>query len=135
MNYIDDIDLERTRMHRTYDEQIEEPAFYEQLRALELGELPAFSLMEAVTFGNVMVACAPLKPAMLFHELIQVIQYRLLGMQQFATLYARRLLTSGSYDLIPLEFCAYQLAKRCAGHGSHFDVEAEVQLQIAKDGF
>ena len=55
-----------------------------------------------------------------------MVQYRLLGIAEFARLYVRGYL-HGGYDGTPLEVCAYQLDGRFIMGSVGFDVEAEVR--------
>ena len=43
--YFSVADLERVRVLEMHEERLEEPVFYRDLRVLEMGELPNFSLM------------------------------------------------------------------------------------------
>ena len=45
--------------------------------------------MGAITFDDVVVFHEPLTPQLVFHELVHVTQYRLLGIEEFARLYVR----------------------------------------------
>ena len=119
-------DLERVRVLEMHEERLEKPVFYRDLRVLEMGELPNFSLMRAVTFDDLVISGCPLASEVLFHELVHVTQYRLLGIDRFASLYVRGFLAGGSYDQIPLEVCAYSLGERYPHEGQPFDVESEV---------
>ena len=126
IGYFNKADIDRVRIHDAADEGIAEPAYYGRLRAQGVHGLPAFSLMEAVTFDDVVVACGPMEDALLFHELIHGTQYRLLGVERLASRYVRGFLASGSYESIPLEACARHLAERHMKHSGPFDVEASV---------
>ena len=68
-------------------------------------------------------------------RLVHVVQYRLLGIEEFARLYVRGYL-HGGYDGTPLEICAYQLDGRFIMGSVGFDVEAEGQERglIEKEG-
>ena len=60
-----------------------------------------------------------------FHELVHVIQWRLLGPERFLAFYADGLERFG-YRNSPLEVMAYDLQKRFEAGEQRFDVEAEV---------
>lgn len=101
--------------------RVKEPDFYPQLAALGFANLPSFSGMAAITFGDVIVSHQPFSDRLLFHELVHVEQYRQLGIEKFATLYVRGFLQGGSYDAIPLERNAYELdALSMRGHSCGF---------------
>lgn len=93
--------------------------------------LPNFSLMAAITFVDTVVSQEAFTDRLLFHELVHVIQYEKLGLQQFAAKYVTGFLGGGSYDGIPLEMNAYELEARFAGAPAKaFSVEDEVQEWI-----
>ena len=104
-----------------------EPAFYAHLRELGASGLPNFSLFEAITFDDdVVVAHLPIDNAVLFHELVHVTQYRLLGVEQFTVCYIHSFVESGSYEGIPLEVCARELVSRYTAVEQLVDVEKTV---------
>jgi hypothetical protein len=96
-------------------------------------DLPDVSLVAAITFDHVIASREPLTHAVLFHELVHAVQFRLLGVGAFARLYVRGLLLSGSYDGIPLERCAMELGYRFETERSPFEVEREVAEWIERD--
>ncbi len=119
-------DLERVRVLQPGQERVANPPFYVELVKLGFAGLPNFTTMAAITFDDIVVFHDPLTPQLVFHELVHVIQYRLLGVDQFARLYVRGYL-HGGYDGTPLEVCAYQLDGRFIMGSVGFDVEAEVR--------
>jgi hypothetical protein len=88
------------------------PGFYSQLRALGIKRLPDLANVAAITFIDVIVHQAPLTDDLLFHELVHIVQYRKLGLQEFARLYVKGFMIGGSYAGIPLERQAYALDTR-----------------------
>jgi hypothetical protein len=109
------------------------PPFYEELvqMGFDRGSLPDFDVMVAVTFMDTIITHEPFMNELLFHELVHVVQYEKLGLAEFAGKYVRGFLGGGSYEAIPLERNAYQLAARfAAAPMSPFLVEAEVQAWI-----
>ena len=81
--------------------------------------------VEAITFGHVILAQGQLAPRTLFHEIVHVVQYRLLGVYQFAARYMHGYLRGG-YDAIDLERCAYSLDARY-DLGERFDAESAIR--------
>ena len=63
------------------------------------------------------------------HELVHIIQWRLLGPERFLTLYADGLERCG-YRNSPLEVMAYDLEARFEREAQPFNIEAECQSQI-----
>jgi hypothetical protein len=64
-----------------------------------------------------------------FHELVHVVQWRILSPERFLWLYADGLDRFG-YRNSPLEVIAYDLQNRFDGGGKPFDVEAEVRRRL-----
>jgi hypothetical protein len=107
------------------------PRFYSQLRALGIRNLPPFSDMAGVTFEDIVVHVQALTRPLLFHELVHAVQYKFLGLQDFAERYVQGFLTGGSYEKIPLEKQAYELEERyCAHPETAFSVAADVENRI-----
>ncbi len=128
--YFPAIELKRGRILEPGRERVDNPPFYADLEQLGFVNLPNFTSMGAITFDDVVVFHEPLEPPLVFHELVHVTQYRLLGIEEFARLYVRGYL-HGGYEGTPLEMCAYQLGERFVVGGPGFDVEAEVKAWIA----
>ena len=114
--------------------RVPNPPFYPGLEKLGFTGLPNFSTMPAITFDDVVVFHEPLTPQLIFHELVHVVQYRLLGVEEFARLYVRGYL-QGGYEGTPLEICAYELDGRFIMGSVGFDVEAEVRAWIENGRF
>jgi hypothetical protein len=133
-NYFSDADLERVRIVEQDPLPIPDPPFYPVLWRLRL-DFPRPSLVAAITFGDVIAARETMTDQLLFHELVHVAQYRLLGVKTFARLYVRGFLAGGSYQDIPLERCAFELDLRFAMEGRPFSVEAEVQEWLERSLF
>jgi hypothetical protein len=100
-------------------ERIPSPPFLGAvLRQLEfIGERVHFNFSGAsgITFQEcILIAVPEVGPDLLFHELVHVEQYRLLGVQAFARAYVQGVVDSGFvYDKIPLEAVALEMSNRC----------------------
>ena len=127
-------DMERVRVLQPGRERVPNPPFYADLEELGFTGLPNFTTMAAITFDDVVVFHDPLTPQLIFHEMVHVVQYRLLGIEEFARLYVRGYL-NGGYDGTPLEVCAYLLDERFIMGSVGFDVVAEVKAWIAERRF
>jgi hypothetical protein len=68
-----------------------------------------------------------------FHELVHVVQWRILGPERFLWLYADGLERLG-YRNNPLEVVAYDLQEQFEAGGRSFDVEAEVRRRLPAVG-
>jgi hypothetical protein len=122
-------DLERIRILPPGQERVPNPPFYADLEKMGFTGLPNFTTMAAITFDDTVVFHDTLTPQLIFHEMVHVVQYRLLGIDEFARLYVRGYL-HGGYSGTPLEVCAYDLDGRFIMGSVGFDVEAEVRAWI-----
>jgi hypothetical protein len=123
--YFEDLDLEHARIVIADPLPIPNPPFAETVRRLGF-DFPSVALTAAITFDHVIAARERMSPALLFHELVHVVQYRLLGVSAFARQYVQGFLSGGSYHGIPLEGCAFTLERRFVAESRPFRVEAEV---------
>ena len=122
--------LDSARILALAKERVSNPYFYAQLLGMGFTpeSLPDFSQMAAVTFVDTIVSHGQMTDRTLFHELVHVVQYANLGLQDFAAKYVTGFLKGGSYKAIPLEMNAYELDARFAAAPSNsFSVETEVQ--------
>jgi hypothetical protein len=123
-------DLARVRIAETQRLPIPNPPGYRQLREHITFDLPNPESVAAMTFDHVVVARTPLLDAIVFHEMVHVTQFRLLGVKAFAEQYVRGFLANRRYDQIPLEVCAFELEERFIRDHRPFDVEAEVNRRL-----
>ena len=129
IGYFQKVDLERIRIVEPRRRRVSNPPFYADLEKLGFTGLPDFSTMAAITYDDVVVFHDSLSQQLIFHELVHVTQYRLLGIEEFARLYIVGYLQAG-YEGTPLEKCAYELDGRFIMGGGPFDVELEVRAWI-----
>ncbi len=127
-------DLERIRILPPGQERVPNPPFYAELEKMGFAGLPNFTTMAAITFDDTVVFHDALTPQLIFHEMVHVVQYRLLGVDEFARLYVRGYL-QGGYAGTPLEKCAYDLDGRFIMGSVGFDVEAEVRAWVEAGRF
>lgn len=112
---------------------IQNPPFYK-----ELG-IPAETILDwssgrAVTFHDTVLLSKKNEPppadipALLFHELVHVVQYQVLGINGFANRYVRGWVAADmSYEAIPLERHAEELSRRFAAKPDEpFEVVREI---------
>lgn len=128
--YFADVDLERVRLVEQDPLPIAGLPFQGALRACGF-DFPDPRLVTAITFDGVIAARHPLSDAVLFHELVHVVQFRLLGVREFSRQYVDGFLKSGSYEGISLEICAYGLEARFDLAARPFAVEDEVRIKFA----
>jgi hypothetical protein len=125
--------LDAARLAVLAGERVNNPPFYAELMKMgfEAGSLPNFAFMAAITFVDTVVSHEPFTHRLLFHELVHVVQYEKLGLEEFAAKYVKGFLSGGSYEAIPLEMNAYELDGRFATKPTEaFSVAAEVQAWI-----
>ena len=95
--------------------------------------------MSAITFvDTILLATTYSMPAddqvpLLFHELVHVVQYTELGVDEFVKRYVRGWASNGfQYSAIPLEIQAYQLEARFRSGVAAFSVSDEVKRQLTE---
>jgi len=132
--YFNPVDLDRVRIVVADPLPINEPPFAGIIRRLGF-DFPSVALTAAITFDNVIACREPMSSSLLFHELVHVVEYRLLGVDAFARLYVHGFLAGGSYHDIPLECCAFELEGRFVTSGAVFSVEKEVAAWIEAERF
>lgn len=122
--------LDSIRLVVLAGQRVNNPPFYGELVQMGFSpvDLPDFVEMAAITFVDTVVSHEAFTDRLLFHELVHVVQYEKLGLEEFASKYVRGFLSGGSYERIPLEMIAYELDTRFAEMPtSVFSVEDEVQ--------
>jgi hypothetical protein len=123
--------LDRVRWVILRGTRIQDPQFYTMARIMGIKHLPSFSDTSAVTFIDVIVSHEEFTPALLFHELVHVVQYAQLGVKEFASRYVSGFLKAGSYAENPLEKHAFELEQQfSANPASAFSVPDEVKRWI-----
>jgi hypothetical protein len=131
--YFEPADLDRVRVVQRDPLPVTDPPFSAFVRHLGF-DYPGISASEGITFDHI-IAVRTWNDRLLFHELVHVVQYRLLGVETFTHLYIRGFLSKGSYDRIPLEVCAYELDRRLDRGGAPFRVQSEVKRWISSGRF
>jgi hypothetical protein len=113
------------------------PWFYPVLRRFGIDVPVEMSLAEAITFDDTIVVRDGRHSirdwhSLLFHELVHVVQYSLLGPDQFIDQYVRGLVACGmDYNRNPFEREAYALQGRFdSAPDVGFSVEAEVRKSL-----
>lgn len=130
--FYDEGTLTSVRIHVV--SQIENPSFYSVIPQNVRDGLIDFTAMAGITFDNTIVVASAVSDAqvvdlrLLFHELVHVVQYRLLGVDGFIGEYVSGWAQNGfQYMGIPLEREAYALDARFSAEPSaSFSVEVEI---------
>jgi hypothetical protein len=106
---------------------------YSMAKLMGFRNLPDFSDMAAITFIDVVVSHHEFTDALLFHELVHVVQYAQLGVKDFAARFMNGFIQSGSYEDIPLEKQAHALESRFSqGSDNPFSVDDEVRRWLER---
>jgi hypothetical protein len=117
---------------------LENPPFYNDLRSIGLTKLIDFTALAGITFiDTILIARKHLIDGielgpLLFHELVHIVQYDILGVEAFFERYVGGWAENDfEYTRIPLEQDAYELEGMYKlKHIESFDVEAEVRRRL-----
>jgi hypothetical protein len=115
--------LAKTRIVRS---TMPEPLLYPLVGLLGIKGLLEVSSIGAITLVDVVAYPDELDCETLFHELVHVVQYRILGLKRFARFYVKGFLKGGGYKGIPLEQQAYEL-------GARFERDSEKVFSVEED--
>jgi len=113
---------------------IQNPPFLADAAAL--GIALDFSRMEGITFDDTFLvtdaaAQGDAVDALFFHELVHVVQYNILGVDEFITQWVEGYVNSADYYTIPLELVAYAMQmKWMLWPGTVFPVEVSVRRTV-----
>ena len=112
---------------RSVQATMPEPMLYPLVGLFGIKGLLEMSSIGAITLVDVVAYPGELDRARLFHELVHVVQYRVLGLRRFAQLYVKGFLEGRGYEGIPLERQAYELGARFERRPEEiFSVEEDV---------
>jgi len=92
--------------------QLPYPPFYSRVKAGGLRDVPDAAHMSSIPFIDLVALGQKPTDRTLFHVLVHVTQFTILGLERFMELYARGLNKKGRYFLIPLEDHAFALEAR-----------------------
>ena len=116
---------------------IDNPPFYEELGQILLD----FRDMAGITYCDTILISDAKVPggaslSLVFHELVHVVQYAVLGIERFAQQYVVGWAQNDfKYDRIPLEAQAYDLQRRFdAGQLSGVSAETEIRMVLEGQG-
>ena len=137
--FFSDETLDRTRIRRV--PLIENPPFYKEFE--DAGEsIPLdFSVWAAITFGDVILVSGSQVPeppshSVVFHEIVHVVQFDVLGIHEFARRYVTPFIQNRfNYMTIPLETVAFDLQGKFEGwRGAPFSAETEIRSRLHAPG-
>jgi hypothetical protein len=120
--------LENARLCVLHGTRVPNPSMYSMAKLMGIRNLPDFSDMAAITFVDVVVSQEEFTDALLFHELVHVVQYAQMGVSEFASRFVSGFIQGGSYEQVPLEKNAYLLEGRFSENRNQpFSVDDEVR--------
>ncbi len=109
-------------------ETIPYPPFYERVRAGGSRLVPDSAHMAAIPFIDVTVFNKEPTLRTIFHALVHVAQFTLVGVEKCMEVYFRVLNDSGLWLVVPFEEQAYQMdARYTRDPADYFSVEAEIR--------
>ncbi len=116
---------------------IQNPWFYDDFREKNIPIPLDFTQMAGITFDDTIVISSARSvgaswPSLLFHELVHVVQFSILGVDEFVVRYVKGWANYGLvYETIPMEADARALEQRFAvSPADPFDVRMEVQRRL-----
>ena len=108
--------------------RVSNPPMYAMAKMIGIHNLPDFADMAAITFVDVIVSHQEFTDAVLFHELVHVVQYAQMEIKEFAASFVNGFIQGGSYQEIPLEKMAHALEARFSQNATQvFSVDDEVR--------
>ena len=123
--------LDSARLCVLHGTRVSNPSMYTMAKMMGIRNLPDFADMAAITFIDVIVSHQEFTDALLFHELVHVVQYAQLDVKEFAARFVNGFIQGGSFEEIPLEKNAYALEGRFSKNGGEpFTVDDEVRQWI-----
>jgi len=120
---------------------IENPPFYPEVVKLRIPNVIDFTQMAGITFIDCILISRRIShnqqswTSLLFHEMVHVVQYYLLGAQRFAEFYVMGWAQNGfDYGSIPLEKQAYDLQRQFDQGENIFSVAQLLNQQFGHVG-
>ena len=120
--------LDSARLCVLHGTRVSNPPMYAIAKMMGIRNLPDFAAMTAITFVDVIVSHQEFTDALLFHELVHVVQYAQMDMKEFAARFVNGFIQGGSYEEVPLEKMAHELEDRFSQNATQVSsVEDEVR--------
>jgi hypothetical protein len=119
--------LDSARLCVLHGTRVLNPPMYAMAKMMGIRNLPDFADMAAITFVDVIVSHQEFTDALLFHELVHVVQYAQMGVKEFAARFASGFVQGGTFEEIPVEkFASVLEARFSQSGGERFSVDDEV---------
>jgi hypothetical protein len=120
--------LDSARLCVLYGTRVSNPSIYPMAKMMGIHNLPDFAAMTAITFVDVIVSHQEFTDALLFHELVHVVQFSQMDLKEFAAHFVNGFIQGGSYQEIPVEKMAQALEGCFTQDSSNsFSVDDEVR--------
>jgi hypothetical protein len=120
--------LDSARLCVLLGTRVSNPSMYAMAKMMGIRNLPDFAAMTAITFVDVIVSHQEFTDALLFHELVHVVQYSQMDLKEFADRFVKGFIQGGSYEEVPLEKMAHALGSRFSQNPAEtFSVDDEVR--------
>jgi hypothetical protein len=121
--------LDRVRIVELDGDRIPNPPFYQEARALGFVNLPEWAHMQSLTFLDLVVFNEKVAERALFHGLVHVVQFDVLGLERYTELFVRSFLNTKFHFSVPLEAHTFSLeSKFVSNPAERFSVEERVRL-------
>ena len=116
--------------------RISTPPFYPEYRALGFENLPEVTHMPSLTFVDVVVFNEHATERSLFHGLVHVVQFEMLGLERYVELFVSSFASTKVHFTVPLEAHAFSLeSKFAASPANRFSVEEQVRLWVKQNRY
>jgi hypothetical protein len=110
------------------NEHVANPEYQKRAQTRGYRLMLDFRHMPDIAHPRLVIFQEKLSPRLLFHGMVHVMQYAVLGLERYLELYVRAFLHTGNYAAVPLEVQAFQLDRQYTENPSReFSVEAEVR--------
>lgn len=120
--------LEEVRVLELKEERVPNPSYHERAARRGYRLMLDFRHMPHISHPQLIIFQEKISPRLLFHALVHVVQYAVLGLETYLELYVRAFTHIGSYASVPLEVQAFRLDQRYTENPSSvFSVEDEVR--------
>jgi hypothetical protein len=120
--------LDRVQILELKDERVANPGYHARAAKRGYKLMLDFPHKAVIAHPRLIIFQEKLSLRLLFHGLVHVAQYEVLGQERYLDLYVRAFVQTGNYTSVPLEMQAYQLDNRfMEDPGNPFSVENEVR--------
>ncbi len=127
--FFSDAVLDQVRIVSLEGKRVPNPPFYIEARAAGIKDFPDVSHLASLTFEDVLIFTGAIADRNLFHALVRVVQFQVLGPERYAELFLRGLLRTRTHASVPLQAHAFLLESEFAGNPAQpFSVEERVRL-------